>query len=72
MRRLPSPACETVIQNRVSVTYKGHVYMYCWLDGDESAIAKVVRDDVETGRLHPFAGGMLCFLIEVGETEATD
>ncbi len=72
MPRWPSPASNTVIQNRVSVTHKGHVYMYCWVDGDEAGIAKVIRDDVETGRLHPYAGGMLCFLIEVGEAEETE
>lgn len=71
MRRLPLPALNAM-QNRVSVAHAGHVYMYCWRDGDEEEIEEIVRRDVSRGRLHPFAGGVLCFLIKVGETEETD
>lgn len=71
MRRLQLPA-SNAIQNRVSVAHGGHVYMYCWRDGDEDEIEEIVRRDVATGRLHPFAGGMLCFLIKVGQAEETD
>jgi hypothetical protein len=46
--------------------------MYCWHDGDEEEIEDIVRRDVARGRLHPFAGGVLCFLIKVGEAEETD
>lgn len=71
MRRLPSPA-SNAMQNRVSVSHAGHVYMYCWRDGDEEEITEIVKKDVARGRLHPFAGGMLCWLIGIGEAEETD
>lgn len=58
MRPLPLPAYN-VIENRVSVAHAGHVYMYCFMDGDEGEIAEVIRKDVSLGKLHPFAGGML-------------
>lgn len=55
------------IENRVSVTHGGHVYMYCYADGDEDEITDVIRKDVSVGKLHPFAGGMLVFLIRIDE-----
>lgn len=71
MRPLPLPAYN-VIENRVSVAHAGHVYMYCFMDGDEGEIAEVIRQDVSLGKLHPFAGGMLVWLIGIEEAEETD
>ena len=71
MRRLPSHAYN-VIENRVSVVHAGHVYMYCYRDGDEEEITEVIRKDVSTGKLHPFAGGMLVWLARIEEAEETD
>jgi hypothetical protein len=71
MPRLPLRA-SNVIQNRVSVIHAGHVYMYCYVDGDEEEIADVILQDVSRGKLHPFAGGMLRYLIRSDGTEATD
>lgn len=71
MRRLPLPA-SNVIENRVSVCHGGHVYMYCYRDGDEDEITKVIRQDVSIGKLHPFAGGMLVWLIRIEEADEVD
>lgn len=71
MRRSPLRAYN-VIENRVSVIHQGHVYMYCFHDGDEREIVRVIEGDVAVGKLHPFAGGMLRFIIEVGEGKAFD
>jgi len=71
MRPLPLRA-SSVIQNRVSVIHAGHVYMYCYVDGDEEEIAEVILMDVARGKLHPFAGGMLRYLIRSDGTKKTD
>lgn len=71
MRRSPLPVY-SVIENRVSVHHAGEIYMYCYRDGDEEAITQRVKDDVSQGKLHPFAGGMLCYLIRFDEAEETE
>lgn len=68
---MPSPRYNE-IENRVSVTHNGQVWMYCYRDGDEAEIVQVIKKDVSLGKLHPFAGGMLTFLIKVGDKEETD
>lgn len=46
--------------------------MYCYRDGDEDEITKVIRQDVSIGKLHPFAGGMLVWLIRIEEADEVD
>lgn len=46
--------------------------MYCFCDGDEDEIEGVIHRDVASGKLHPFAGGMLVWLVRIEATKETD
>lgn len=59
-----------VIHNRVSVNVDGEIHMYCYYDGDEEEIARVINKHVAVGRLPALAGFVLrhiVFLEEGGE-----
>ena len=51
---------------RIYAKLEGHTYMYQFVEGDEDRAVVAVKNNVELGALHPYAGIIIIKMIKDG------